>query len=312
MNGKVLVLGASGFVGQNVCNILTENRIDFVQSPLSSDTDLRDSKKTADLLSTVKPSIILNFAANVGGLNYVIAKAADVINDNAKMVLSLYESVALACPDAIVLNPIGSCTYPGHLSVYNESDWQNGGIHQSVLSYGSARRFTYAVGECYKLQYGIKTISLLVNNMYGPLESTDPNKAHALSALIAKFVKAKKLEQQSIEVWGTGIAVREWLYVKDFAEIITKIVLNPEKYISIGPFNIAQNNGLSVKELVNIISERVDYKGEIIYDTSKPDGAPVKVMGDTIFKQVFPEFEFTPIPKGIDETVKYYMSIFPY
>jgi GDP-L-fucose synthase len=309
---SILVLGATGFVGKNVCKFLNERNVNFAKASLSDGMDLKDNGQIKKLLNKVKPSVILNFAANTGGLNYVTAKSADVISDNAKMVLSLYESVADVCPDAIVLNPIGSCTYPGHLAIFNERDWHNGEVHRSVLSYGSARRFTYAVSECYKLQYNIKTISLIVNNMYGPFESTDPNKAHALSALVGKFVKACMEDQSSVEVWGTGAAVREWLYIKDFAKVIYEIINEPPKYAEIAPFNIGQGYGLSVSELVDIISKEVDYQGRIIYDETKPDGAPIKIMSDEKFGQIFLNFEFTSLSDGINETIDYYKSIYPY
>lgn len=309
---KILVLGASGFVGTNVCNMLKECGINYKATSLSAGVDLKDIKQTADLLRDICPSIILNFAANVGGLNYVISKAAEVVSDNAKMILSLYENVADICPGAVIINPIGSCTYPGHLDIFAEKNWHDGNVHDSVLSYGSARRFTYAISECYKLQFGLKTVSLIVNNMYGPYESTDPNKAHALSALVAKFVKAKMVCQDIIEVWGTGKPVREWLFVKDFSRIILKIIRDPDKYTNKKPFNIAQQYGVSVRDLVSIIQKEVTYKGLINYNASKPDGAPIKIMDKNRFTKMFPDFTFTPLSEGIRETIDYYKKIYPY
>jgi GDP-L-fucose synthase len=167
----------------------------------------------------------------------------------------------------------------------------------------------WSVGESFQMQYGIKSIYLMVPNMYGPYDSTDPNKAHALNALISKFVKAQQTNQQKIEIWGTGVAIREWLYAKDFGQIVLKVLKNPNTLGLSEPVNIAQNFGLSVKELVNVIKSTFNYNGEIIWDTSKPDGAPKKVMDDRRFRKIFPDFKFTEFNEGIRNTIDYYKSL---
>jgi GDP-L-fucose synthase len=162
------------------------------------------------------------------------------------------------------------------------------------------------------MQYGIRSIYLLVPNMYGPFDSTDPNKAHALNALVSKFVKAEKTGQKVLEIWGTGIAVREWLYAKDFGRIVMRILRNPRMAGLAEPVNIAQNFGLSVSELIEIIRCHFNYSVEIRYDPSKPDGAPKKVMDDRRFRKVFPDFTFLPMDEGIKNTIEYYQSVYPY
>jgi GDP-L-fucose synthase len=168
------------------------------------------------------------------------------------------------------------------------------------------------VAECFAMQHGVQSINLLVPNMYGPHDSTDPNKAHALNALVSKFVKARRLNQQVIDIWGTGIAIREWLYAKDFGKIVVHIINNPKMVGLAEPVNIAQNFGLSVRELVAIINTNFDYDFDIRYDPSKPDGAPKKVMDDRKFLKVFPGFVFTALDQGIRNTISYYESVYPY
>jgi len=170
----------------------------------------------------------------------------------------------------------------------------------------------WAVGESFAMQHDIRSIHLLVPNMYGPFDSTDPNKAHALNALISKFFKAEKTNQRELEIWGTGIAIREWLYAKDFGKIVLQIIENPHRLGLAEPLNIAQNFGLSVKELVELIKANFNYQGTITWNHSKPDGAPKKVMDDKKFRKVFPDFEFTQFSEGIKNTIKYYESIYPY
>lgn len=308
----IALLGNTGFVGSNVSEVLTENGISFAGTSVRQGTDLRDTAQAIAFLEAVQPDFIINCAAHVGSLNYVTKQAADVILDNSRMILAIYEAVAKVCPQATIINPIANCAYPAKAETFVEDSWWDGHLHRSVLAYGSTRRLLWTVGESFAMQHGVRSISLLVPNMYGPFDSTDPNKAHALNALISKFVRIQQNNQKEIEIWGTGVAIREWLYAKDFGRIIVEIIREPQRLGLSEPLNIGQNFGLSVMELVGVIKSIFSYRGEIIWDETKPDGAPRKVMDDRKFKKVFPDFEFTPLFEGIRNTVQYYESIYPY
>jgi GDP-L-fucose synthase len=309
---KIALLGDTGFVGRNIAQIFKENNVLLVGASRENGVDLRDPIKTHAFFEKEKPDIIVNCAAHVGSLNYVTEQAATVIVDNSRMIISMYEAIAKTCPKAIVINPIANCAYPANADLYSEDHWWDGPLHRSVLSFGSTRRLLWAVGESFSMQHGIRSIYLLVPNMYGPYESTDPNKAHALNALISKFVKAHH-ENTDVEIWGTGIAIREWLYASDFARIVFQIIQNPTMPGLSEPINIAQNFGFSVKELVEIIRTNfADFKGNIRWNTAMPDGAPKKVMDDRKFKKYFPDFKFTPFKEGIKNTLAYYESVYPY
>jgi GDP-L-fucose synthase len=170
----------------------------------------------------------------------------------------------------------------------------------------------WSIGESYRMQMNIRSIYLLVPNMYGPYDSTNPDKAHALNALISKFVKAQQEGVDEIVIWGSGIAVREWLYAEDFGRILLDIVNSPDLPQLAAPLNIAQKYGLSIKELVEIITRHFTYTGTVTWDTTMPDGAPKKVMDDTKFRITYPNFAFTPLDDGIRETIHYYQSVYPY
>lgn len=309
---KVVLFGANGFVGRNVAEVLREQRVNLVESSLSTGLDLCDRTAVTKFLRQHRPDFIINCAAHVGSLNYVTEQAATVIADNSRMILGMYEGIAQACPRAIVINPIANCAYPATSNVFREDEWWDGHLHRSVLSYGATRRLLWTVGECFMMQHAVRSIYLLVPNMYGPHDSTDPNKAHALNALISKFVKAEKIQQPELPIWGTGVAVREWLYARDFARIVWEVLLLPERPGLDQPLNIAQNAGLSVKELVAVIQESFRYQGRIVWDHSKPDGAPRKVMDDARFREVFPDFVFTDFQDGIQQTTAGYEARFPY
>ncbi|MCU0361387.1 MAG: NAD-dependent epimerase/dehydratase family protein [Bacteroidia bacterium] len=309
---KLLVLGASGFVGKTVSGYLDAKRIAHLKSSRSLGCDLLNYKACKTLFQKAQPDYVLNCAAHVGSLNYVTRMAAEVISDNSRMILNTYQALAEVSPKTILINPIANCAYPAHAETFVESEWMNGHLHRSVLSYGASKRLLWHIGESYYMQYGIKSIYLFVPNMYGAFDSTDPNKAHALDALISKFVKAEKENKEEIEIWGTGIAVREWLYAEDFARICESILIGK---IVIGldePVNIAQNFGLSVRELVQLINAKFNNKFKIRWNHDMPDGSPRKVMDDQRFRKVFGDFNFTPLDNGIDQTIAYYRSVYPY
>ena len=309
---RIILLGATGFVGRNLKTILLSNGIDVVPTSRSMGIDLLDLQATKNFFIEEKPDYIINCAAHVGSLHYVTRLAASVIIDNTRMILNIYEALSALPNKPILINPIANCAYPASSNTFIEEEWWNGHLHRSVLSYGSTRRMLWSVGESFLMQHGINSVYLLVPNMYGPYDSTDPDKTHALNALISKFVKAEKENKKKISIWGTGIAIREWLYVEDFGKIILKII-SEKNILGLGePLNIGQNFGLSVRELVNIINEYFENQFSISWDENMPDGALRKIMDDRKFRKIFPHFEFTPFAEGIEKTIAYYKSVYPY
>lgn len=309
---KTLILGATGFAGQNVAKLFNEKGVDVILSSRSQGLDLLQPASIKDFLQNHIPDYIINCAAHVGSLNYVTQHAADVMLDNSRMLLNIYEAVAELQKKPVVINPIANCAYPATSTTFVEEEWWNGPLHRSVMAYGSTRRLMWSIGESFLWQHNIKSVYLLVPNMYGPFDSTDPNKAHALNALVSKFVKAEKENQSEIVIWGTGIAIREWLYSGDFAKVMLEVVTNKSLVGLSEPVNIAQNFGLSVRELVGIINGYFGNKFSIKWDESMPDGAPRKVMDDRRFSKVFQNFKFQNFEEGIKNTINYYQSIYPY
>jgi len=307
---KITVIGNTGFVGRNVIDVL-KNAADVSGLSKSTGFDLMTQDISEVHIKILRKSdFIINCAANVGSLNYVTDKAAEVIDSNSRMILNLYQLVHTSGSGAIIINPIANCGFPGTLPIYKEDDFWNGELHHSVLSYGMTRRFLVSVSKCYELQYGITSINYYVPNMYGEYDSNDPNKAHALNALVGKFVTAAHLDQKEVSIWGTGKPIREWLYAKDFGRIVLETALRfktGEKFPE--AINIGQKSGISIMELIDIIKLMVGYKGAVVSDISKQDGAPIKVMDDSQFRKRFPDFKFTPLSEGIERTVAYYKRV---
>lgn len=303
---RIAILGGTGFVGTNIREELEKDTIEVEVFSRTTGCDLKDIQSAWRAIDAFRPSVIINCAAIVGSVNYVSDFAADVIDDNMRIIMNTYK-IAQKMHDTVIINPVANCGYPGEMDVYEETKFWDGPIHSSVLSYGSTRRMMLAFSECYRKQYGVRSVNLIVPNIYGPHDSTNPNKTHALNALVIKFVKAIKQSLNSIEIWGTGKPIREWLYVKDFARIVRQIIKSGR--FMPDAVNIAQNHGETVIDLVDILVELTGYSGNILYNTKYQDGAPKKVMNDELFKREFPEFMFTDIKQGINQTIKYYKQI---
>jgi len=304
---KIVILGATGFAGRNVWNELQgDPSLDVYGLSRTSGCDLTDLKSAWLAIDPIRPDYIVNCAAHVGSVNYVSDFAADVVDLNMRMALNIYR-VAQQLRETVVVNPIANCAYPGALDEYREADFWAGPIHPSVLSYGSTRRMLTVLAECYRAQFGVQSVNVVVPNMYGPYDSVNPNKTHALNALVVKFVGAIRKNEPSVEVWGSGKPIREWLYAKDFARIIRILIERGERSGDL--VNIAQNHGKSVDELVSIISAELGFRGEIRKNARFPDGAAKKVMDDANFRERFPGFRFTSFEDGLRETIEYYTRV---
>ncbi len=309
---KILVLGGHGFVGKNVVETLKESQHEIIPLSKRDGLELTDYDITEGYLKDINPETIINCAAKVGSLNYVTQEAAAVFDVNMRMLLNIYKAAQETVPNAVIVNPVGNCAFPGNLDIYSEDSLWSGPLHQSVLSYGSTRRMMLILSECYSMQYGVRSINFFVPNMYGPHDSTDPNKAHALNALVSKLVKIKKENKKELDVWGRGIAIREWLFAGDFARVLSETVekINSDRFDN--PVNIGQKFGVSVRELLEIIIEELSCPVKLNWNRDMPDGAPCKIMDDSAFRKLMPDFEFTEMRTGIRETIRYYESIYPY
>ena len=305
---KVALLGHTGFLGKNVADALVQAHIDFAGASLSSGVDLRSAEQTAAFLRATQPDVILHCAAHVGSFNYVTENAAAVMLDNSRMALAVYEAMARVCPQATIVHPLANCVFPANAPDMREETWQDGPVHPTVLPFASTRRLAWAAGESFAISHGIRSVSLLVPNMYGPHDSTDPNQTAALDALISRFLTARRTEQP-VTIWGTGAAIREWIFAPDLARVMVEICRNPLRPGLERPLNVAQNTGLSIRELAALIQRTVGYEGAVHYDHTKPDGVLKKVMDDAGFRRVFPEFQFTDFEAGIAATVAYYQQV---
>jgi len=300
---SVLVLGSTGFIGKSLMKRLEKEPVKVTGVSRSTGVDLLDYKQVSDCIASVRPDVIYNVASHGGSLHYVKKYAASVYSDNLQMGLNLYRALVEHDSAAKIVQPFSNCSYPGNSSVQNEENWLNGGVHPSIFSFGNSKRALYYLAGCYKQEHEISTVNLLLPNTYGPGDSTDPNKTHALNGMIIRMLQAKKAGDSEFVVWGTGSPVREWCYVDDFSRSL--IAANSFQSM-VEPINVGQNKGHSIAESAKLVKKACGFEGEIVFDTSYPDGAPTKILSDEETSHNFPEFKFFDHEEGILNTVKYY------
>jgi GDP-L-fucose synthase len=298
---KILVLGGGGFLGTRIARKAEEKGADVSVPRTSDGIDFRREKDCIKVMNEVNPQIVINCAAQIGGIGYHDGKQADLFLDNVKMGLFLMDAAQKSGVKKFV-NIIAGCAYPGYLEKdeLNEEDYWEGEVHDSIFSYGVARKISGVFGKAQFKQYKFNSIHLLLANMYGPREHFHPERSKALAGLIKKFYDAKKSGAPTVTVWGTGNPIRDWLYVDDGADGILRAT---EVYNNIDPLNIASGVGISVADLAKLIKEIIGYEGEIVFDTTKKDGAPKKIFGVIKMKKELNWMPSTNLKDGIRETV---------
>jgi GDP-L-fucose synthase len=303
---KVLVTGGQGFLGSHVISQLEKIGVTPVSCSRRTGCDLRSLEDAKIFFERHQPDIVINCASNQGGIAYQKLYPGTIFYDNLLMGSNTMEAARLTGVKKYV-NIIAGCAYPGNPrdGILREEEFEDGPMHPTVDNYGATKRAVVMQAKCYARQYGFNAISLILINLYGPGEHFHPDRSHALAALIRKFYEAKRDGKPEVMLWGTGRAVREWLYVQDAA---TGIIRASEKYDDVEPLNIGVGQGKTIAELAAIIQEVVGYEGKIIYDTTKPDGALLKTGDTTRMKDRLEWEPQTEIKEGIAQTLAWFVQ----
>jgi GDP-L-fucose synthase len=300
----ILVTGATGFLGKRVCRRLEQSGRIFSRTSLSLGTDLRDLEQTLALFQALRPKTVLNCASFSGGIQFGLKYPADIFCNNMPMIANLFEAAQRAGVERIV-NPLANCVYPARLTLFEENQFWDGPLHESVMVYGLLRKISWAGSWAYANQWGLHTINLVLSNMYGPEDHFDGDRSHALGALVKKFIEAKNSGAPEVIVWGTGTPVREWLFVDDGAEAMVRAI---DCALSIEPINVGVGKGVSIADLAERIRAVVGYKGRIVYDRSRPDGAPYKTVDGSRGKALLGWSPQVGLGEGLRRTVEWYVE----
>ncbi|MFC1904356.1 GDP-L-fucose synthase family protein [Chloroflexota bacterium] len=298
---QVLVTGGAGFLGLQVVNALKERGAKDITVPRSTECDLRVRENCKRIVQN--KDIVIHLAAKAGGIGFNIDNPGELFFDNIMMSVQLMEEARLAKVQKFVA--LGTvCCYPKFAPVpFKEDDLWNGYPEETNAAYGLAKKMLLVQSQAYRKQYGFNSIFLLPVNLYGPGDNFDPKSSHVIPALIKKVFDAKGRNENRIVVWGTGKATREFLYVEDAAGGIT---LATEKYNKGEPFNLGTGAEISIRGLVNLIAELARFDGEIIWDTTKPDGQPRRCLDVSRAKAEFGFEAKTDFREGLQKTIAWY------
>jgi GDP-L-fucose synthase len=300
---RVMVTGGGGFLGQAVVRRLRDQGADELFVPRSADYDLRTEAGILQALADGRPQMVIHLAAVVGGIGANRENPGRFFYENAVMGIQLIEQSRLAGVQKFVT--IGTvCSYPKFTPVpFKEDDLWNGYPEETNAPYGLAKKMLLVQGQAYREQYGFNAIHLIPVNLYGPGDNFNPATSHVIPALIKKCVDAREAGAPFIEVWGSGNASREFIYVDDAAE---GVVLAAERYDDDEPVNLGVGAEVTIRALAGLIVELTGFKGEIRWDTSKPDGQPRRALDTSRARERFAFNAVTRLADGLGQTVEWY------
>ncbi len=300
---RVTVTGGGGFLGTAVVQRLQEVGATEIFVPRSREYDLRIRADIDRALADGRPDLLIHLAAVVGGIGANRENPGRFFYENAIMGIELMERARLAGVGKFV--QIGTvCSYPKFTPVpFHEDDLWNGYPEETNAPYGLAKKMLLVQGQAYRQQYGFPVIHLIPVNLYGPGDNFDPSSSHVIPALIKKCVDAREAGEDHIDVWGTGSASREFLFVTDAAE---GIVLAAERYDGAEPVNLGIGHEITIRELVELIARLTRYDGEIRWDASKPDGQPRRALDTSRAREQFDFVASTDFESGLQRTIEWY------
>ncbi len=301
---KILITGGGGFLGSFVlARLARRGCVDNVYVPRRAQWDLRDRDHIVRLLREQKPDVILHLAAVVGGIGANRANPGKFFYDNAIMGIQLIEHARLhGVGKFVALGTI--CAYPKFTPVpFAEADLWNGYPEETNAPYGLAKKMMLVQAQAYREQYGYNAIFLLPVNLYGPRDNFDPESSHVIPALIRKCIEARNAGRPEITLWGDGTPTREFLYAADAAE---GILLATELYDGPEPVNLGTNREITIRDLVSLIARETRFTGQIVWDTTKPNGQPRRCLDTRRAKELFGFEARTSFEQGLRQTVAWY------
>ena len=300
---RVLVTGGSGFLGSVVAEGLRRRGVGELVIPRRRDYNLVEGDQARRLLREARPDIVLHLAAHVGGIGANRAHPAEFFYDNLMMgVQLLHEAWKQAIPKFVALGTV--CSYPKFTPVpFREDDLWNGYPEETNAPYGLAKKMLLVQAQAYRQQYGYNAIFLVPVNLYGPRDNFDLETSHVIPALIRKFYEADREGVDRVVLWGDGSPTREFLYVADAAE---GILLATERFDGNDPVNLGSGREIRIADLATSIAGMIGYRGEIVWDTSKPNGQPRRGLDVSRAEQLFGFRARTTLEEGLQRTIDWY------
>jgi len=305
MQKKILLLGSLGMVGSSIGKLLkeSEGQYNLIESS-RKDTDLFSYDKTQDLITDTQPDVVIVAAAKVGGIVFNNTKRSDFILENLKINMNILES-CIPFPNIKVINLGSSCIYPLNApNPISEEEFMNGQLEETNSPYAMAKISAIEIGRAISTEFGHKVINLMPTNLYGPNDFFHPVNGHVIPSLIARMHDAKLNKDTEINIWGTGTPLREFLFVDDLAECVKFII---DKNIDNDLINVGSSIEISIANLAVLIKDSVGFEGELIFDTSKPDGNPRKLLDSSLINSLGWKSK-TTLERGLKYTYDWYVE----
>ncbi|MFO8166187.1 MAG: GDP-L-fucose synthase [Desulfatiglandales bacterium] len=304
---RITITGGKGFLGRHLVRKLKERDYEHLYIADSSKYDLVKLEDIRRMYVDSKPDIVIHLAAKVGGIGFNQDYPATLFYENLIMGIQLLHEGHLRDIEKFVA--IGTiCAYPKYTPVpFKEENLWNGYPEETNAPYGLAKKMMLVQSQAYRRQYSFNSIFLLPVNLYGPGDNFNPRFSHVIPAIIKKCIDATMNNEKEIMVWGTGKATREFLYVEDAADAI---ILAMESYNKSEPVNIGAGFEISIKELINLIVELTGFNGRIIWDTSKPDGQPRRILDTSMAEKEFGFKAKKDLREGLRQTIEWYKNSF--
>ncbi len=301
---KVLIFGSNGLVGSSIKKVFEKNESKFETiSSTRKDADLLSLTETKNFITKIQPNLIINSAAKVGGIHANNTERSEFLIQNVKINLNILESL-IDFPNIKLINLGSSCIYP--LEAENpikEEAIMTGSLEPTNSPYAMAKLTAIELGNSISSQYGNKILNLMPTNLYGPNDNFSDKESHVIPALIQRIHNAKIENLPSVEVWGTGSPMREFLYVDDLSNAIMFLINNN---ITHGLLNVGSGKEITIKELVEKIKVVVDFQGEIVFNKNYPDGNPRKLIDSSKINELGWKPN-TNIEEGLKYTYEWYL-----
>ncbi len=302
---RICVTGGAGFLGTHLIANLRQRGAKDIFIPKIEQYDLVDRDAIARLLTDSNPDVIIHLAAHVGGIGANREHPAEFFYDNLMMGVQLmHQAYERGVEKFVAIGTV--CAYPKFTPIpFKEDDLWIGYPEETNAPYGLAKKMLLVQSQAYRDQYGYNSIFLLPVNLYGPGDNFNPRSSHVIPALIRKCVEAKENNEDHIVVWGDGSPTREFIYVKDAAE---GIALAAERYNESEPVNIGSGFEISIKDLVEKIAKMTGFEGDLVWDTSKPNGQPRRALDVSRAKEKFGFEAKTDFDEGLQNTIDWYLA----
>ena len=300
---RMVVTGGSGFLGRHLMAAFQAGGYDNLRTFRSSEYDLTHERDVERMFADLKPEAIVHLAAIVGGIGANRRHPGSFFYKNLMMGAFLLEQARRAGVQKFL--GVGTiCSYPKITPVpFREEDLWNGYPEETNAPYGLAKKMLLVQSDAYRREYGFDAVNVLLVNLYGPHDNFDPETSHVIPALIRKCVAAADAHRPEVEVWGSGNATREFLYVEDAAQAVVRAI---GRLTTSEPVNIGAGSEISIRDLASKIARLAGFEGRLVWDASQPDGQPRRCLDTSRARSLLDWEATTPLDEGLRRTIAWY------